>query len=258
MILTGMTPLIAAISATAIFAALAARQLRQKGRRGKPPQRHSARFDTFQQKSKEQRQLDLLDLQLEAVTRQHVTFSKARVMGRGEYSLFRAALNVTRQSLPSGSYPYYVFPQVSLGQIIRTHAPLNWQSEQAHRAINSKRCDLLIADRGGNPIAVLEYQGAGHNIGGTAAQRDAIKRIAVERAGIRYVEIREATTEAEMHQTIRDLLAQQICDAPDERVSWRDVIAPTGGGGRRNHAGGAREVGQLHVAARPNRPMPNA
>jgi hypothetical protein len=104
--------------------------------------------------------------------RSHVTFSKTKVMIGGEYGLFRAALNVTRQSMPSGPYPFYVFPQVSLGQIIRTHASLDWHADQAHRAINSKRCDLLIANRNGNPIAVLEYQGAGHNIGGTAARRD--------------------------------------------------------------------------------------
>jgi hypothetical protein len=59
-------------------------------------------------------------------------------MNGGEYELFRAALNVTRQSIPSGSYPFYVFPQVSLGQIIRTHALLDWHADQAHRAINSK------------------------------------------------------------------------------------------------------------------------
>jgi hypothetical protein len=41
-------------------------------------------------------------------------------MNRGEYELFRAAMGVTRQSLPAGPFPFYVFPQVSLGQIIGT------------------------------------------------------------------------------------------------------------------------------------------
>jgi hypothetical protein len=103
-------------------------------------------------------------------------------MNGGEYQLFRAAMGVTCQPPPSGAFPFYVFPQVSLGQIIGTEGARDWEADQAHRAINSKRCDLLIADRNGNPIAVLEYQGAGHDIGGTAKRRDEIKRIALERA----------------------------------------------------------------------------
>jgi hypothetical protein len=124
-------------------------------------------------------------------------------MNRGEYELFRAALGVTGQPMPTGSFPFYVFPQVSLGQIIGT------ETQQAYWAINSKRCDLLGADRQGNPVAVLEYQGSGHNIGGTAQKRDEIKRIALERAGVRFVEIRNGATQAEIQKTIRDLLIKQ-------------------------------------------------
>jgi Protein of unknown function (DUF2726) len=157
-------------------------------------------------KTPEEAQDLLLAQQLEAVTRETVKFTASRVMGRGEYEVFRAALNVTRQSFPTGSYPFFVFPQVALGQIIRTTAPLDWQADHAHRAINSKRCDFLIADRHGNPVAVLEYQGSGHNIGGTAERRDRIKRIALERAGVRFVEIMDGTAPAQIQQTIRDVL----------------------------------------------------
>jgi hypothetical protein len=51
--------------------------------------------------------------QFSAVTGQAVTFRKSRIMGRGEYELFRAALTVTGQPMPRGQYPFYVFPQVS-------------------------------------------------------------------------------------------------------------------------------------------------
>ena len=132
--------------------------------------------------------------------RERATFRKSRIMGRGEYELFRAALSVTRQAMPGGQFPFYVFPQVSLGQIIRTSAADEWQADQAHRSINSKRCDLLIADRNGDPVAVLEYQGSGHDIGGTAKRRDEIKRIALKRAGVRYIEIKDGTSPAEMQQ----------------------------------------------------------
>jgi Protein of unknown function (DUF2726) len=196
-----MTPLLPAAAIAGAFVAILFglysrnRQLERRLARQEPPPRKTAG---------EQQDL-LLAQQLEAVTRETVKFTASRVMGRGEYEVFRAALNVTCQPLPPS---FYVFPQVALGQIIRTTAPLDWQADHAHRAINSKRCDLLIADRHGNPVAVLEYQGSGHNIGGTAERRDRIKRIALERAGVRYVEIRDGAGEAEIRQTIRDVLTR--------------------------------------------------
>jgi hypothetical protein len=107
-------------------------------------------------KSPEQERAEHLDRQLLAVIQHRVTFYRRRVMNRGEYDLFRAALGVTGQAMPNGPFPFYVFPQVALGQIIGTERAGEPDADEAHRAINSKRCDLLIADRNGNPIAVLE------------------------------------------------------------------------------------------------------
>jgi hypothetical protein len=167
-------------------------------------------------KTPEQNRAEHLDRQLQAVIRERVTFRRRRVMNGGEYQLFRAAMDVTRQPYPTGSFPFYVFPQVSLGQIIGTEGMREWEADEAHRAINSKRCDLLIADRHGNPIAVLEYQGPDHDIDGTAKQRDEIKRIALERAGVRFVEIRDGTAPADIQRIIRDVLARQ--QAPKQQV----------------------------------------
>jgi hypothetical protein len=164
-------------------------------------------------KTAEKQQDEQLERQLEAVLREGVIFGTSRIMGRGEYELFRAALSVTRQ--PMLALPFYVFPQVSLGQIIRTTAANEWQARQAHPAINSKRCDLLIADRYGNPIAVLEYHGAGHDIGGSAGRRDQIKRIALGPAGVRYIEIPEGTSWADMQRIIRQLLSPPPRAAPN-------------------------------------------
>jgi hypothetical protein len=150
---------------------------------------------------------DLLERQLEAVKHQRVRFFASRIMRRSEYELFRAALGVTRQPMPTGAFPFYVFPQVSLGQIIGTEGEGNPEADEAYRAINSKRCDLLITDRSGTPIAVLEYQGAGHDIGSTARRRNNIKRIALERAGVRYIEIPDGTSLADTQRIIRQLLA---------------------------------------------------
>jgi Protein of unknown function (DUF2726) len=156
-------------------------------------------------KTAEQERAEHLDRQLEAVIREQVTFRRRKIMNRGEYELFRAAMGVTRQPFPTGPFPFYVFPQVSLGQIIGTDGAELAKANEAYRAINSKRCDLLIADRRGNPVAVLEYQGSGHNIGGTAERRDEIKRIALERAGVRFIEIQDGTPATEIQQTIRRL-----------------------------------------------------
>ena len=118
--------------------------------------------------------------------------------------------------MPSGDFPFYVFPQVSLGQIIGTERAGEPESNAAHQAINSKRCDLFIADRSGTPIAVFEFQDSGHDIGGTATRRDEIKKIALERAGVQFIEIKDGTANSEMQRTIRELLARQ--QAPKQPV----------------------------------------
>jgi hypothetical protein len=130
-------------------------------------------------------------------------------MNKGEYRVFDAALSVTRQPKPGG-----LVPQVALGQIVRTDAAFEWHAKEAHKAINSKRCDLLIANRYGDPVAVVEYQGGGHDKGGTAAKRDGIKRIVLEKAGIRVVEIQDGTQSYAIENAIRDILTRQQSGIP--------------------------------------------
>lgn len=72
-----------------------------------------------------------------------------------------------------------VFTQVSLGEI------LNADSEH-YRYINAKRVDFCITNRNFMPVAVVEYQGSGH-FNETYEERDAIKREAVESAGLFYI-----------------------------------------------------------------------
>ena len=181
-------------AAAVFFAAMRLSKKRQK----RPP-----RFDPAEHYAQ----------QVTAVIRQEVTFRRCPIMGRGEFELFRAAMTVTGQPMPSG---FYVFPQVSLGEILRTDPANGIEADAAYRAINSKRCDLLLTDRSGTPVAVLEYQGSGHGIGSTAGQRDDIKRRALERAGVRYVEIREGTTPHAIQRIIRELLTVAAPEVPRE------------------------------------------
>ena len=49
-------------------------------------------------------------------------------------------------------------------------------------------CALLIVSSAGEPLAAIEYQGSGH-YQGTAPARDAVKKEALRRAGVRYIEV---------------------------------------------------------------------
>ncbi len=95
------------------------------------------------------------------------------------------------------AHHYRVFAEVSLGAFLTTEGAdgrmrAGWL---AWMAINSKRVDFLIIDTFGHPATAVEYHGSGHHRdGGRAAARDAVKRRALEKAGIELVEIQGATT----------------------------------------------------------------
>jgi hypothetical protein len=88
--------------------------------------------------------------------------------------------------------------QVSLGEILAS------DNKDAYLAVNSKRVDLLIVDADCRPLHAVEFQGTGHHQG-MAAARDAVKREALRRAGIGYIEIVSGDTPAELRATIRKL-----------------------------------------------------
>jgi hypothetical protein len=75
-----------------------------------------------------------------------------------------------------------VMAQVCLGEVLRS------PDDDAFRAINSKRVDILVISNSGWPLAAIEYQGEGH-YQGTAYARDAVKKAALQRAGVAYLEV---------------------------------------------------------------------
>ncbi len=89
--------------------------------------------------------------------------------------------------------------QVSLGEILAS------ENKDAYFAINSKRVDLLIVDPDCKPLHAVEFQGTGHHQG-TAAARDAVKKEALRRAGIGYVEIVSGDTPTELREMVRKLV----------------------------------------------------
>lgn len=105
-------------------------------------------------------------------------FEARRLLSKTEAKIMYAA----ERAITDQGLSWRVMGQVSLGEILTTPDP------RAYAAINSKRVDLLLIQRSGQPIAAIEYQGEGH-YQSNAAARDAVKKEALRRAGVRYIEI---------------------------------------------------------------------
>ncbi|MCR0982909.1 DUF2726 domain-containing protein [Roseomonas populi] len=121
--------------------------------------------------------------QLAAVMHRDVVWQSRRVLNAGEAAVYESACAMAAEIDPS----LRIWPQVSLGEVVRTGGRSEADRE-AFRWINSKRADFLVVDGEGWPLAVIEYQGSGHDLG-NAAERDAVKRTVLSRVGIHYIEV---------------------------------------------------------------------
>jgi hypothetical protein len=115
----------------------------------------------------------------------------------------RRLLAVLDQALAQHSPGWRAMGQVSLGEILAS------PDSAAFLAVNSKRVDLLIVDRDCRPLRAVEFQGTGHHLGRNTAARDAVKREALRRAGIGYVEVASGDTPAEIHAIVCKLTTRQ-------------------------------------------------
>jgi hypothetical protein len=120
-------------------------------------------------------------------------FEAVRLMNQGEYKVFRLA----RDNFPD----CLAFAQVSLGEILTS------PDERAYAAINQKRIDILLVARNGHPLVAVEYQGPGH-YQKRAPERDAVKKEALRKAGVGYVEVLEDQADALIIEMIRDALGR--------------------------------------------------
>ena len=118
-------------------------------------------------------------------------FEKRRLLSRSEARVLYAA----ERAINTADLQWRVMAQVSLGEVLSS------PNARAYSAINSKRVDLLIVSRSGDPIAAIEYQGHGH-YQGTAAARDAVKKEALRKAGVRYIEVTPESGTEEMVRVI--------------------------------------------------------
>jgi hypothetical protein len=130
-------------------------------------------------------------------------FEKRWLLSKAERRVFEAAEDAIRAK----GLSWRVMAQVSLGEVISS------PDAGAHSAINSKRVDVLLVTRGGNPLAALEYQGGAH-YQGTAPARDAVKKEALRRAGVRYVEITTEHGPEDIAREIERIAAPELGGRP--------------------------------------------
>ncbi|MDZ3830760.1 MAG: DUF2726 domain-containing protein [Sphingopyxis sp.] len=114
----------------------------------------------------------------------------------------RRLLSVLDKALAEESPGWRAMGQVSLGEILAS------PDEAAFLAVNSKRVDLLIIDADCRPLHAVEMQGKGHHKSDNTAARDAVKREALRRAGIGYVEVVSGDTPAEVRAMVRKLVGR--------------------------------------------------
>jgi hypothetical protein len=149
------------------------------------------------------------------------SFERRRLLSFSEYRVFK----IIEDELAALRQGYRVFAQTSLGQILGS------PDNNAFRSINSKRVDILVIDREGWPVIAVEYQGKGH-YQGTAAARDTIKKEALRKAGVRYLEIVETDGDEQIRCRLREQLAQTAVPSAKDGES----LDPVPSFGRRRNA----------------------
>ena len=124
-------------------------------------------------------------------------FARRALLNHKEMRVFSALERI----LAEAAVEWRLMAQVSLGEIL-------WSRDrQAFLAVNSKRVDLLLVDADGTPLRAIEYQGEGHHRG-TSAARDAVKKEALRRAGIGYIEVVAGDRPQDLRQVIARLIEQ--------------------------------------------------
>lgn len=121
-------------------------------------------------------EIEFCKMQLRRV--RQAVFQKQRLMNFSEFKVFRAI----EQDPALKRAGYRLVAQAPLGEILQS------QHKKGFHAVNGRRVDMLIVDRGGWPVLAIEYQGEGH-YDATSDLRDAMKKTALTSAGIGYLEI---------------------------------------------------------------------
>lgn len=121
-------------------------------------------------------------------------FTAQRLLSKRE----QRVLHVAEKAISEIDEDWRVMAQVSLGEVMKSN------NKSAYWTVNAKRVDMLIVDAQSTPLAAIEYQGAGHHQKDAAA-RDAVKKEALRRAGIGYIEVLEGDEPDDLKRAIHRL-----------------------------------------------------
>jgi hypothetical protein len=135
------------------------------------------------------------------------SYSAKPVLSRTELKVLLAA----ERAIAELQLPWRVMAQVALGEVLES------PDIEGFHAINAKRVDLLVVTEQARPVAAIEYQGQGH-YQGTAPARDAIKKEALRRAGIGYVEITFRDGPGDVRREIARLASANVNSAEFRRL----------------------------------------
>ena len=165
--------------------------------------RHGSTFFPFTQpKPAENTNMADPRAQIEAVSQ--VAFEPVRLLNREEAPL----LPLLERCISGLGQGHRVMAQTSLGELIRPRrgSADAGQARRAFASINSKRLDFAIIDRRGYLVCAVEYQGSGH-YHRESFMRDAVKREALRKAGIAFVEVPHGYTADEVRWQVKKALA---------------------------------------------------
>ncbi|MNX96841.1 hypothetical protein D3C86_1291820 [compost metagenome] len=146
---------------------------------------------------------DRTDPAAQLTTVMNAEFRPKRLMSKSEA---RAFLQIERL-LRGHRMGWRVMAQVSLGEVLTS------TDAKAFAAVNSKRVDMLVIARDGHPLAAVEFQGSGHYLG-TAAARDAVKREALRRAGVDFIEVKPGHSDEDLAFEVARLVRLKAPSAP--------------------------------------------
>jgi hypothetical protein len=115
-----------------------------------------------------------------------------------------------------------VLARVSLAQIVES------TSAEAISAIDGQQAALVVVTGDRTPIAVVEYQPLGQ-VRSEDAVRDAVKREALRRAGVVYIEVRASDQPGDLRDDLLALSVRRRSAAPAAPVADQAPAAPAAG-----------------------------
>ena len=152
-----------------------------------------------------------------------VEFKPQKLLNKPEARIFKE-LEVT---VKEHAENHRVMAQVNLGEFLKVDQQSGTKQDRfyAYRSINSKRVDFLIIDRFGTPVIALEYQGDGHHQK-AAFIRDAVKKEAMRKAGIHFIEINKGDLPGDIRKQVAKLLTgERATSVQDQSQATPKIVS---------------------------------